>query len=94
MLAEKVACDSKLHGQAFNFSNETPVSVIEIVERISQLMHSKLTPEILDEVSNEIKEQYLSSAKARKLLKWKPLITLNEGLRRTIKWYRNYFNEL
>lgn len=92
LLAEKVADNPKLHGQAFNFSNETPVSVLEIVERISRLMHSGLKPIIRNEATNEIREQYLSSAKARRLLAWKPLVTLDEGLKRTIEWYKNLFS--
>jgi CDP-glucose 4,6-dehydratase len=92
LLAERLADNPKLHGEAFNFSNETPVSVIEIVERITTLMCSDLMPLILNEASNEIREQYLSSAKARKLLKWKPLVSLDEGLDRTISWYRDFLS--
>jgi CDP-glucose 4,6-dehydratase len=93
LMAERLAVSPKLHGEAFNFSNETPVSVLEIVERITKLMNSHLKPLILNEASNEIREQYLSSAKARKLLKWKPLVSLDEGLDRTISWYRDYLSE-
>jgi len=89
LLAERLAENPRLHGEAFNFSNETPVSVLEIVERISSLMNSDLKPVILNEASNEIRQQYLSSAKARKLLKWKPLVSLDEGLDRTISWYHD-----
>ena len=93
LLAEKIACNPKLHGHAFNFSTETPVSVLEIVERIIALMRSKLKPIIRNEANNEIREQYLSSLKARKLLKWKPLFSLDEGLKRTISWYRDFIKE-
>lgn len=92
MLAEKVAGNSALHGEAFNFSNEIPVSALEIVERIIKLMDSKLKPIILNEASNEIRKQYLSSSKARKVLKWKPLVTLDEGLSRTISWYKDFLS--
>ena len=90
LLAERLADNVKLHGEAFNFSNETPVSVLQIVERITRLMGSDLKPVILNEASNEIRRQYLSSAKARKLLKWRPLVTLDEGLERTISWYSDF----
>jgi len=92
LLAEKVAENPKLHGEAFNFSNETPASVVEIVERITRLMDSSLKPVILNEASNEITEQYLSSSKAHRMLKWKPLVTLDEGLSRTISWYRDFLS--
>ena len=92
LLAQQLAKNPNLHGEAFNFSNETPVSVLEIVERITRLMDSNLKPVIMNEASNEIREQYLRSAKARKLLKWKPLVTLDEGLDRTISWYRDFLS--
>jgi CDP-glucose 4,6-dehydratase len=92
LLAERLADKPELHGEAFNFSNETPVSVLEIVERIIRLMDSNLKPVILNEANNEIREQYLSSAKARKMLNWKPLVTLDEGLNRAISWYRDFLS--
>ena len=92
-LAEKLASNHKLSGEAFNFSNETPVSVLEIVERISKLMDSSLEPVILNQASNEIRQQYLSSSKARKMLNWRPLVTLDEGLKTTIEWYRKFFGD-
>jgi len=91
-LAEKLASNHKLRGEAFNFSNETPVSVLEIVERISKLMNSSLEPVILNQASNEIRQQYLSSSKARKMLNWRPLVTLDGGLEKTIGWYRKFFS--
>jgi len=91
-LAEQLANNPELHGEAFNFSNETPVSVLEIVERIIRLMDSNLKPVILNEADNEIREQYLSSSKARKMLNWEPLVTLDEGLSRTISWYRDFLS--
>lgn len=90
-LAEKLEQNPRLHGEAFNFSTESPVSVIELVERISRLMGTSLKPIIRNDATNEIRKQYLSAAKARQLLKWKPLFSLDEGLSKTIAWYREFF---
>jgi CDP-glucose 4,6-dehydratase len=90
VLAESLARDPDLRGQAFNFSNEIQVTVLELVERLLALMDSKLEPEIRSEATNEIRHQYLSAAKARERLDWQPLFTLDEGLRRTIDWYRAF----
>ena len=90
LLAERLAADPSLKGQAFNFSNETQVTVLELVQRILKLMDSNLEPEILNEAVNEIREQYLSAEKARRVLGWRPLFTLDEGLRATIEWYREF----
>jgi CDP-glucose 4,6-dehydratase len=90
LLAERLAERPELAGQAFNFSNEIQVTVLQLVQRLLELMDSKLEPEIRDEVSNEIRHQYLSSAKARRELAWSPLFKLDDGLRRTIDWYRKF----
>jgi CDP-glucose 4,6-dehydratase len=91
LLAEKLAQTPELRGQAFNFSNEIQVTVSELVEKILELMGSNLKPTVLNQTSNEIRHQYLSAAKAREMLNWNPLFTLDEGLHRTINWYRKFF---
>jgi len=54
-------------------------------------MKSDLQPDVRGEATNEIRHQYLSAEKARQILGWKPLWTLEEGLDQTIKWYREFF---
>ena len=88
LLAERLAADPDLRGEAFNFSNELQVTVLELACKILHLMGSNLEPDVRNETSNEIRHQYLSAAKARNILGWKPLFTLDEGLRKTIDWYR------
>jgi CDP-glucose 4,6-dehydratase len=90
LLAEKLASDPSLRGQAFNFSDELQVTVLELVQRILKAMDSDLQPEVRNEASNEIRRQYLSAAKAREMLGWKPLFSLDEGLAATIEWYREF----
>jgi CDP-glucose 4,6-dehydratase len=91
LLAEQLALRPELKGQAFNFSNEIQVTVREIVENVIKLMESNLKPEILNEANNEIRHQYLSAEKARRVLNWKPLFNLDQGLATTIDWYKNFF---
>ncbi len=89
-LAEQMAAKPELAGEAFNLSTEIQVSVLELVERVLKVMGSDIKPVVLGEASNEIKHQYLDAEKARRMLGWEPLFTLDEGLTRTIQWYRNY----
>jgi CDP-glucose 4,6-dehydratase len=92
-LAEKLGEDRGLGGEAFNFSNEEPITVLDLVGRILRLMGSDLRPEIRNEASHEICQQYLNAGKARSRLDWWPLFSLDEGLRLTIDWYQQYFTE-
>jgi CDP-glucose 4,6-dehydratase len=90
LLAERLGTDPALRGEAFNFSNETQITVRDLVERILRLMGSDLEPEVRNEASNEIHYQYLSAEKARRVLGWAPLLSLDDGLRATIAWYRKF----
>jgi CDP-glucose 4,6-dehydratase len=90
LLAEQLAANPNLRGEAFNFSNETQVSVLDLVHRLLDLMGSPLEPDVRNEASHEIRHQSLSAAKARRELGWQPLYTLDEGLRKTIPWYTEF----
>lgn len=92
LLAEKME-ENNLAGEAFNFSNEIQLTVLELVEKILKAMNSNLKPNVLNQGSNEIKHQYLSAEKARKLLNWTPAYTIDEGLEKTIKWYTKFFKK-
>ncbi len=90
LLAERLAADPGLRGRAFNFSNEVQVTVLDLVRLILRLTDSDLEPDVRNQASHEIRRQYLSAARARRELGWEPRYTLEEGLRRTVAWYRSY----
>lgn len=88
-VAEALSRDRSLAGEAFNFSNETPLTVSALVERIlSAAGRSDLVPEIQNQASHEIREQFLDATKAKQRLGWNPRFTLDEGLAQTFGWYR------
>jgi CDP-glucose 4,6-dehydratase len=91
LLAEKLAENSDLHGQAFNFSNELQVTVLELVEKVLAMMDVDLQPEVRNQANHEIRYQYLSAEKARQVLGWRPLFTFEQGLEKTIEWYKKFF---
>jgi CDP-glucose 4,6-dehydratase len=93
-LAECMAKQPEVVGHAFNFSNEIQVTVLDLVSRILRLMGSSLQPDVRNEARNEIKHQYLSATKARTMLAWQPLHTLDAALGETIAWYQTYFDSL
>jgi len=77
-----------VRGQAFNFSSGERCTVREVVDLILAGMGSRRRPRILATAKHEIQEQYLSIAKARKVLAWKPRTRIADGLKETIAWYR------
>ena len=91
-LAEAVGRDT-VTGQAFNFSNESPRSVLQIVDAIARVMDCEdVAPEIRNDATGEIPDQTLSAVRARTVLGWTPRVDLEDGLRQTIPWYRGLFS--
>jgi CDP-glucose 4,6-dehydratase len=88
LLAEKLFKNSKFAGEAFNFSYEQPLSVLELVKKIYVLSGKKPSYKILNRAKYEIKDQYLNSSKARRVLGFRPKFAIDQGLKTTIDWYR------
>jgi CDP-glucose 4,6-dehydratase len=83
-----------LHGAAFNFGTQKPLTVLEVTEAIIDLSdHSDLEPLVLAEAINELQEQYLDSSKAEQELGWHPTYSLEESLQETIAWYRAFLSD-
>lgn len=91
LLAERLASDRGLIGQAFNFSNELKLNVLEIAQAVLRTAGSNLTLDIRNEATHEIAEQRLDAERARTVLGWQPLFSLEEGMKRTVDWYREFF---
>jgi len=90
-LAENIG-QLHLQGEAFNFSSGNLLTVTDIARKILELMGKKDYPvQINNNARGEIQDQYLSIEKARQILKWKPLYSLDESISETIDWYKAYF---
>jgi CDP-glucose 4,6-dehydratase len=87
-LSEVLAARPELAGEAFNFSDERPLSVLEVVALLQASVGTSYEPEILCQASGEIPHQYLSARKARQEFDWEPSLTFEEGVDRTVAWYR------
>jgi CDP-glucose 4,6-dehydratase len=91
LLAERLAANRALAGEVFNFSYEQPLTVLQLVARLLAVMGSSLEPDVRNEASNEIRDQYLDAGKARRMLQWSPAYTLDAALGETVDWYKRYF---
>ena len=87
ILAEKLN-KLRLSGEAFNFSNEDPLTVLEVVKKISSATDDKLQYKILNNAKYEIKHQYLKSQKSKNILGWHPRHAFAQGIRKTIEWFK------
>ena len=91
LLAEALDAQ-EIGGEAFNFSDESPLSVLEVYRAVCEAVGKDVEPAVLGEASGEIRNQHLSAAKATALLGWKAQFELHEGLTRTVAWYSDLFS--
>lgn len=81
-----------IRGEAFNFGPSEPRTVCDVVDALRRLMlREDLTPDIRNDAPGEIRHQCLSAEKARQKLAWQPRFSLDEGLNRSVAWYREFF---
>lgn len=92
-LAALVAVRPELRGEAFNFGTGTPYSVLEVANRIIRISGKVgLSPDVrgAGKPIHEIQRQCVTSRKARELLQWEARVGLDEGLTRSLAWYRGH----
>jgi CDP-glucose 4,6-dehydratase len=87
--------DGRGAGEAFNAGGDEPHSVLEVVELACQIAGTGVTPDVRGTgiPPGEIPRQWVDSSKLRELSGWAPRVSLEEGLARTIAWYRQYVPE-
>ncbi len=91
LMAAQSLTGPAMAGETFNFGLGQPTTALEVVNTIISVSdHDELQPIILNEVENEIQDQYLCSDKAGRILGWEPQFSLEEGLAETMAWYRAF----
>jgi CDP-glucose 4,6-dehydratase len=95
LLAEKI---DKVIGEAFNFGAGEAIQMLDLVKRIIRLAgkEGRVEPRVTlqRKIEREIDVQYLSAEKAEARLGWRAEIDLDEGLKRTIEWYRAHLDQV
>lgn len=93
ILSAEELSEGKSRNEVFNFGTGAPERAIDVVSKISGIMNTSLEPIILASAKYEIKDQYLDASKAKKVLGWQPRVALEDGLKETISWYRDFFDK-
>lgn len=88
ILAARAAEDG-VRTEAFNLGTGRAVSVLHLVrEMLDACERTDLAPVVLGEPTGETDRQHLSTKRAARRLGWRAQTPLDEGLRRTVAWYR------
>ncbi|HMD81781.1 MAG TPA: NAD-dependent epimerase/dehydratase family protein [Anaerolineales bacterium] len=94
LLAERLAENPGLYGEAFNFSYGERIEVRDIAQRICQMLDAPDNVLVNEKSTAEIPHIELSSEKAKHCLDWKPSVGFVQGLERTVSWYRDHRSAL
>lgn len=91
----ELLADGRAAGEAFNAGGDVPHSVLEVVELACKVAGTGVEPDVRGTGTprGEIPRQWVDSTKLRTMSGWAPQVGLEEGLRRTVDWYRKYVHE-
>jgi len=78
---------NKTKGHAFNIAGNNVMSVLEVVERVSRILNSKVKTKILNKAKTEIPKQYLDGSKIKQMLGWEPKTSFEQAILETYGWY-------
>jgi CDP-glucose 4,6-dehydratase len=78
---------------AFNFSDGSPRTVLEMYDAVTAGLGAQVEPQILGEAGTEIHDQHLDASLAQATLGWKVQVDLADGMARTCEWYRRLLSE-
>jgi CDP-glucose 4,6-dehydratase len=84
--------DSRGAGEAFNAGGDRPHTVLDVVRLTCAVAGTGVEPEVRGKgpPAGEIVRQWVDSTKLREMSGWAPEVSLEEGLRRTVDWYRAF----
>jgi len=88
--------DGRGAGEAFNAGGDRPHSALEVAELVCRLAGTGVAPDVRGTGTppGEVARQWVDSTKLRTMSGWEPRVSLEEGLARTVDWYRRYLPEL
>jgi CDP-glucose 4,6-dehydratase len=80
----------EVQGEAFNCGTDHPLTVLEVVKLILELVPGDLEPVVLGREVQEIHDQYLDSTKIRERIGWQPRWGREEAMAETVAWYADF----
>jgi nucleoside-diphosphate-sugar epimerase len=83
-----VAALKPLGYEIINLGGNKPHKLIEVVRILENLLGKKAKITFKDFHKADLKATWADISKAQNLLGWKPQITLEEGLKRTVQWFK------
>lgn len=78
-----------ISGEVFNVACGTTTSIMDIVKSLNRMLHSGLKPQYSPRRPGDVRKTYADISKMRRLLKIKEIVQFEDGLQRTVEWFKN-----
>lgn len=76
-------------GEVINIACGYEISLNQLVDKINIELGTYIKPEYKDERAGDVKHSLADITKAERLLGYKPIVSFEEGLKKTIEFYKN-----
>ena len=90
VVAANLACcraPASAAGRAFNVGGGGRISINELVAQLSRVMGRPFQPQYEPARPGDVRDSQAALDLARKHLRWRPRVRLDEGLRKTVEWF-------
>ena len=77
-------------GESFNIALGEEHSVLDLLNKLNKIMGLKIKPKLVPPRPGDVRRTLADPKKAQKLLKWKGSVKFDEGLRRTVEWFKKH----
>jgi len=91
--AHVIAMGERAENQTYNLEGHRAVSVLEVAERIREHVGPAVRIEFVPERSGDFGGREVSGEKAKRELGWEPRVDFEDGLARTVAWFRGRWGE-
>ncbi len=78
-------------GQAFNLGYSSPISVNDLVEKMYAISAKQKKVKYIKSQQGDVNITYSNTEKAKKILNYHPQVNIDEGLKKTYEWQKNYY---
>jgi nucleoside-diphosphate-sugar epimerase len=75
-------------GEVFNIACGERTTVNSLVSNLNEILKEEINPSYAEPRPGDVRDSFADMSKARKMLKYEPLVPFGKGLEETIRWYR------
>jgi nucleoside-diphosphate-sugar epimerase len=85
------ACEAPgVSGEIINVATGGRISLNQLFRTMRELIGGSIEPSYSDPRPGDVRDSQADISKARRLLGYEPTVSFEEGLRRTVEWYRTF----